>query len=104
MKYNNVFKTLAINSQKDENYLYIYEELNYKNVVGGTLLETDIVSTVFNDNLQINIDIIKQMDNVRNNGYYLAVFCNNIRLKIEGDGTLEEFETIAKNISLVKGK
>ncbi len=102
-KYNKFFKTLTINSQLEENYLYIYEDLNYEDMVSGTILESKTVSTVFNENLQMNIDIIEQVENARNQGYYFEIFYNDKRLKVEGNGTIEEFEIIAENVSLLKG-
>lgn len=102
-KYDKEFQTLTINSKQGNHYLYIYEEFNYDDVVSGTILESDVVETVFNKNLQMDISIVKQMDNIRHSGYYLEVFFNNIRLKVEGIGTIEEFEFIAKSISLERG-
>ena len=43
------------------------------------------------------------MEQTRNQGYYLEVFYNDKRLKIEGNGTLQDFEIMAGNIALVKG-
>lgn len=102
-KYNIDIQKLSINSQWGEQYIYIYQELNYDDMVSGTILESEIVASVFNENLQIDIDIIRQMDNVRNRGYYIEVFYNDKCMRIEGDLTLDEFEIIAKNLSLLKG-
>ena len=99
-KYNKILKKLTISSQKENDYFYIYEKLDYENVTSGTILESKIVSTVYNKNLQININVIEQMENMRLQGYCIEVFYNNKYLLIEGNGTLEEFENIAKNISI----
>lgn len=98
--YNTKFQMLTINSQQKDSHIYIYEELNYQNIVSGTILESDIISTVFNENLQMDINIVKQMQEIRCVGYYIDVFYNNKRLKIEGNATLKEFEAMAKNISM----
>lgn len=42
-------------------------------------------------------------DRIRGSGHYIEVFYDDMRLKIEGNGTLEEFETMAKKIS-IQGK
>jgi len=102
VKYNKESQKLVIQSHITDNYLYIFEELDYQNAVSGTILESEIVSTVFNENLQLDINIIQQMDNIRNIGYYFEVFYRNKYLTVEGHGTLEEFETLAKSISFIK--
>ena len=99
-KYNAKFQTLTIYSKKGDNYFHIYEELNYQNIVSGTILESEIVATIFNENLQMEINIVRQMENIRVDGFFIEVFYNNKRLKIEGNATLKEFESIAKNICL----
>ncbi len=102
-RYNTRFQRLTINAEQEEEYLYILEELDYEEVVSGTVLETEIVSTIFNENLQTDIDIIKQMDGARNRGYYFDVFYNNKRIRVEGNGVLEDFELVAKSLVLLKG-
>ena len=102
-KYNKDFDRLTINSRQESSYIYILEELNYESIVSGTALESQVASNVFNENLQMNIAIMAQMDNVRLQGYYIEVFYDNKRLFIEGNWMLNEFEQIAKNITLLKG-
>lgn len=102
-KYDTKFHRLTINSQHGDDYLYIYEKLNYENSTSGTILESESVSTIYNKNLQMNICITEQMDSVRLQGYSIEVFYNDKYLLIEGSGTLEEFENIAQNISLIQG-
>ncbi len=99
-KYNKRFQKLTIYSQNSDDYLFISEELNYENIVSGTILESEIVSTVYNENLRMNVDVVEQMVGVRGSGYYIEIFYNNMRVKIEGNGTLEEFENTVKNISI----
>lgn len=102
IKYNKKLHRLTIRSHRGEDYLYILEELNYENVVSGTILESNVVTTIFNENLEMEIDIVEQMSNIRKQGYYLEVFCNSKYMKIEGNGTLEEFELLAKTISMLE--
>ncbi len=73
-KYNKELKKLMIQSKSKDNYLYIFEGLNYDSIVNCAILESDIVSTVFNKNLQMNLHIIKQMDDIRCEGYCIELF------------------------------
>ncbi len=97
-KYDKVLQRLMIHSRIDNDYFSICEELNYESAASSIILESQIVSSVFNENLQMNLDIIEQMDIIRCGGYCVEIFYEGKYLIIEGNGTLEEFEAIAKSI------